>query len=139
MYGNALAIVLAAVAAWIFGAAYYGLLGEKWIAAQGKTMESLKAETAGKSGAAKAAPFIISFIAELIMAAMLGGIMFHIGIYTVRAGMVSGALCWAGFVLTTIVVNNAYAFRKVALTAIDCGHWLGVLMIMGAILGGFGP
>jgi Protein of unknown function (DUF1761) len=139
MYGNALAIVLAAVAAWIFGAAYYGVLGRKWIAAQGKTMESLKVENAGMSGAAKAAPFVISFIAELIMAAMLGGIMFHIGIYTVRAGMVSGALCWAGFVLTTIVVNNAYTFRKVTLTAIDCGHWLGVLLIIGAILGGLGP
>jgi Protein of unknown function (DUF1761) len=139
MYGNALAIVLAAVAAWIFGAAYYGVLGKKWIAAQGKTMEGLKAENAGKSGAAKAAPFVISFIAEIIMAAMLGGIMFHIGIYTVRAGMLSGALCWAGFVLTTIVVNNAYTFRKVTLTAIDCGHWLGVLLIIGAILGGLGP
>ena len=90
MYGNALAIVLAAVAAWIFGAAYYGVLGGKWVAAQGKTMEGLKAENAGKSGAAKAAPFIISFIAELIMASMLGGIMFHIGIYTVFAGMLSG-------------------------------------------------
>ena len=32
--------------------------------------------------AAKAAPFVISFVAELIMAAMLGGIMLHIGIYT---------------------------------------------------------
>ena len=41
--------------------------------------------------------------------------------------------------LTTIVVNNAYSFRKVALTAIDCGHWLGVLLIIGAILGGLGP
>ena len=139
MYGNALAIVLAAVAAWIFGAAYYGVLGGKWVAAQGKTMEGLKAENAGKSGAAKAAPFIISFIAELIMASMLGGIMFHIGIYTVFAGMLSGTLCWVGFVLTTIVVNNAYSFRKVALTAIDCGHWLGVLLIIGAILGGLGP
>lgn len=139
MYGNALAIVLAAVAAWIFGAAYYGVLGRKWIAAQGKTLEGLKAENAGKSGVAKAAPFIISFIAELIMAAMLGGIMFHIGIYTVFAGMLSGALCWIGFVLTTIVVNNAYASRKIALTVIDCGHWLGVLLIIGAILGGLGP
>ena len=45
------------------------------------------------------------------------------------------ALCWFGFVLTTIVVNNAYSGRQVMLTAIDGAHWLGVLVIIGAILG----
>jgi len=136
---HALAIVVDAVAAWIFGAFYYGLLGRKWIEAQGKTIEQCKAENAGKSTAEKAAPFVLSFIAELMMAAALSGILFHIGIYTVRAGAFSGFMCWLGFVLTTVVVNNAYTFRKAMLTVIDCGHWLGVLVIIGAILGGFGP
>ncbi len=133
-----LAIVVAAVAAWIFGAIYYGTLGRKWIEAQGKTIDQCKAENSGRSTLAKTAPFVLSFIAELVMAAALSGIMFHIGIYTVRAGAFSGAMCWLGFVLTTIVVNNAYTFRKISLTAIDCGHWLGVLVIIGAILGWFG-
>ena len=135
---HALAIVVAAVAAWIFGAVYYGVLGRKWIEAQGKTIEQCKAETAGKSTAAKAMPFVLSFVAELLMASTLSGIMFHIGIYTVRAGAFSGFMCWLGFVLTTVAVNNAYTFRKVTLTAIDSGHWLGVLVIIGAILGWFG-
>ena len=135
---NALAIVVAASAAWIFGAVYYGVLGRKWIEAQGKTVEQCKAETADKSTAAKATPFVLSFIAELLMASALSGILFHIGIYTVRAGAFSGFMCWLGFVLTTILVNNAYTFRKVTLTAIDSGHWLGVLVIIGAILGWFG-
>ena len=94
-YGNALAIVVAAVAAWLFGAAYYGVLGRRWIAAQGKTMEQWKAENAGKAAAVKAAPFVLSFIAELGMAAVLSGILFHIGIYTLRAGVISGVICWA--------------------------------------------
>jgi uncharacterized membrane protein len=135
---HALAIVVAAVAAWIFGAVYYGVLGRKWIEAQGKTIEQCKAENAGKSTAAKAMPFVLSFVAELLMASTLSGIMFHIGIYTVRAGAFSGFMCWLGFVLTTVAVNNAYTFRKVTLTAIDSGHWLGVLVIIGAILGWFG-
>ena len=135
---HALAIVVAAVAAWIFGAVYYGVLGRKWIEAQGKTIEQCKAETAGKSTAAKAMPFVLSFVAELLMASTLSGIMFHIGIYTERAGAFSGFMCWLGFVLTTVAVNNAYTFRKVTLTAIDSGHWLGVLVIIGAILGWFG-
>jgi uncharacterized membrane protein len=135
---HALAIVVAAVAAWIFGAVYYGVLGRKWIEAQCKTIEQRKAENAGKSTAAKAMPFVLSFVAELLMASTLSGIMFHIGIYTVRAGAFSGFMCWLGFVLTTVAVNNAYTFRKVTLTAIDSGHWLGVLVIIGAILGWFG-
>jgi hypothetical protein len=132
------ALLIAAAAAWIFGGIYYGVLGKAWIAAQGKTMDALKVESAGKSTAAKSAPFVISFVAEVVMAAVLSGILFHSGMTTVRAGMISGALCWLGFVLTTIVVNNAYAFRSLKLTAIDAGHWLGVLIIIGAIVGWLG-
>jgi len=135
---HALPIVLAAVAAWIFGAIYYSILCRAWVAAQGKTIDQLKTENTGRSTAAKTAPFVLSFIAELGMAAILSGILFHIGIYTVRAGAFSGFMCWLGFVLTTMVVNNAYTFRSIRLTAIDSLHWLGVLVIIGAILGGYG-
>ena len=135
---HALPIVLSAIAAWFFGAVYYGMLGPKWMAAQGKTVEQCKAENAGKSTAVKVTPFVLSFIAEILMAVALSGIMFHVGIYTITAGVFSGFMCWLGFVLTTVAVNNAYTFRKPTLTAIDAGHWLGVLVIIGAILGWFG-
>jgi hypothetical protein len=135
---HALPIILSAIAAWLFGAVYYGILCSRWMEAQGKTLEQGKAENAGKSTAAKVTPFVLSFVAELVMASALSGIMFHIGIYTIVAGMFSGFMCWLGFVLTTVAVNNAYTFRGLTLTAIDTGHWLGVLVIMGAILGWFG-
>jgi hypothetical protein len=109
------------------------------VAALGETMDSLRAKNAGKAGLAKASPFILSFVAEIIMAYVLYGLLFHLGMWTVRAGMISGAICWFGFVLTTIATNNAYPGRKTMLTVIDAGHWLGVLLIIGAILGGFGP
>jgi uncharacterized membrane protein len=136
---HAVPIVGGAVAAWIFGAIYYGLLGRTWLVAQSKTIEQVKAENAGRSTAAKAAPFVLSFIAEIAMASVLSGVMFHVNIYGVRAGAFSGFMCWLGFVLTTVAVNNAYSFRRVSLTAIDTGHWLGVLVIMGMILGWWGP
>ena len=132
---NWMAIVVAAVAAWVFGAVYYGLLGKMWVAAQGETMDTLKAKNAGKSAAAKAAPFVISFIAEIVMAAALSGILFHSAMSGPRQGAIAGALIWLGFVLTTILVNNAYAFRSLKLTAIDAGHWLGALIIIGAVVG----
>jgi hypothetical protein len=136
---NFLAIVIAAIAAWVFGAAYYGVLGKSWVAALGTSMEALRTQNAGKSAAAKGAPFVLSFVAELIMGYVLYGLMFHVGMWSVRAGLISGIIVWFGFVLTTIATNNAYPGRKAALTIIDSGHWLGVLAIIGAVLGAFGP
>jgi len=133
------ALLGATVAAWLFGAIYYGILGKVWLAAQGKTRETVKAENAGKSGFAKAAPFIASFFAELVMAAILWTALFHTGMKGAAAGAIAGLLCWFGFVHTTIAVNNAYAFRSRRLTFIDSGHWLGVLVIIGAIVGAWGP
>jgi hypothetical protein len=137
-HGNLLAIFAAAVAAWIFGAIYYTALANAWHRAQGKTLEQCKAENAGKSTLAKATPFILSFVAELIMGWALYGILFHMDRFTIRAGMFSAAACWLGFVVTTIAVNNAYVGRKVMLTVIDSLHWLGALIVIGAIVGWFG-
>lgn len=137
---NYLSIVLAAVAAWIFGAAYYGGLGKFWVEAQGRTMEAFKQEQAAKSGSlAGLLPFAIAFVAELIIAYVLYGILMHMGQFTIRAGLISGAFCWFGFVLTTIAVNNAFSGRSSKLTAIDSGHWLGVFIVIGAIIGAMGP
>ena len=136
---NYLSILIAAVAAWIFGGVYYTSLSKPWLAAQGKSLEQCKAEQAGKSGAAKAAPFILVFVGELIMAFVLYGIMVHMGNFTLRAGIISGAFCWLGFVLPTVTANNAFSGRKAMLTVIDCGAWLGALVIIGAILGWMGP
>src|SRR5664279_3708888 len=136
---NFLSVVIAAVAAWIFGAIYYTTLGKVWMAAQGKTAESCKAEFAAKSGLAKFAPFVLSFVGALIMGFVIYGILTHSGLWTLRAGVITGAFCWLGFVLTTVVINNAYSGRKAMLSVIDSAHWLGVLIIIGGIVGWMGP
>ncbi len=136
---NYLSILIAAVAAWIFGGIYYTSLSKPWLAAQGKSLEQCQAEQAAKSGAAKVAPFILVFVGELIIAWVLYGILLHLNMFTLRAGIISGALCWFGFVLTTMTVNNAFCGRKPMLTVIDGGGWLGALVIIGAIVGWMGP
>lgn len=135
---NYLSVVLAAVAAWLFGAVYYTALSKPWMTAQGKTVEQCKAEMEGKSGLQKFGPFILAFIGTLLMAFVLFGILTHSGLWSVRAGMISGAFCWFGFVLTTLTVNNAFGGRRPMLTVIDGIHWLGCLLIVGAIVGGMG-
>jgi hypothetical protein len=41
-------------------------------------------------------------------------------------------------VLTTTATNEAFHGTKPIVTAIDAGHWLAVLVVMGAIIGAFG-
>jgi hypothetical protein len=135
---NWLSILLAAVAAWLFGAVYYTTMSKPWLAAMGKTMEQCKAEEAAKSGLAKYAPFILALVGEVIMAWALYGILVHLKTFTLRAGLIAAALIWFGFVLTTMAVNNAFAGRKPMLTAIDSAGWLGALLIIGAIVGAMG-
>ena len=135
---NYLSVLIAAVAAWLFGGVYYTALGMQWMAAQGKTKEQCQAEYAGKSGAAKAAPFIIVFVAELIMAWGMYGVLFHMGMFTARAGAISGAALWFGFVLTTIAGNYVFANKKPMLIVIDSAAWLGAMVIIGAIVGWMG-
>ncbi len=133
---NYVAIFAAAVASWLAGAVWYGILGKQWLAALGWT----EADMAGPDGKRRmpVGPMILSFVAALIMAVMLSGLMGHLGPVTVRSGIISGALIWLGFVITTIAVNNAFQSRKPMLTVIDGGHWLLALVVQGAVLGWLG-
>jgi hypothetical protein len=64
--------------------------------------------------------------------------MGHLGQITLINGVISGVFVWLGFVITTLAVNNSFAMRKPILIAIDGGHWLLVLVAMGAVIGGIG-
>jgi hypothetical protein len=132
---NYWAVLVAAVAAWVLGMAWYMVLSKQWLAALGKTEADMK----GPDGKPKSyAPLVLVFVAELIMAWMLAGLLGHLGAVTVKNGVISGAFLWFGFVLTTLATNNAFGQRKVMLTVIDAGYWLAVLVVMGAIIGAFG-
>ena len=130
-----LATVAAALASFAFGALWYGLLSRQWMAALGSSAAAVAAMAKPPT-----LPMVISFIAELIMAIVLAGVIGHLGpgAVSVKNGVISGAFIWAGFVATTLVVNNAYAGRKLMLSVIDAGHWLGVLLLQGAVLGAIG-
>ena len=130
---NWLAILIATIAGFAFGAAYYMSLSKPWLAAIGKTKEQIAAEGKGSP-----LPFIISIVALAVMAAVLAGTMGHLGQMTLRSGVITALFMWLGFVITTMAVNNAFGQRKASLTIIDGIHWLGVLVIQGAIIGAMG-
>jgi len=127
---NYAAVVVAAVAGFAFGAVYYGVLGKPW-------MTAARIDPA----TAKMSPthFATSFVCELVMAWVLAGIIFHAAPGAgLRAGVVSAFLIWLGFIATTTAVNQRYEGFGWNLTLIDAGHWLGVALIMGAIIGWWG-
>ena len=90
---NYLAILIAAIAGWLTGAAYYTALAKPWVAAHGKTMEAFKAEQAAHKGTVHAwLPFALAFLAELVMAWVLAGMVGHMGSVTIRSAVISGAV-----------------------------------------------
>lgn len=138
---NYLAVLVAAVAGWLIGAAYYMSLAQHWVDAHGRTMQEFKAlADANKGTSAAWMPYVLALVAEIIMAWVLAGLIAHLGTgqTTLWNGMVSAAFVWLGFVATTVAVNNMFSFRKPMLSIIDSGHWLAVLIVMGAVIGAFG-
>ncbi len=126
---NYIAVVIAALAGFGTGAAWYMILGRYWLDALCKKKEDMKPS---------ATPFLISIVANLVMAFMLAGVIGHLGAVNIKTGVISGAFIWLGFVITTMGVNHAFSGAKTSLTLIDGGHWLAVLLVMGAVIGAFG-
>ncbi|TPI37608.1 DUF1761 domain-containing protein [Mesorhizobium sp. B3-1-9] len=128
---NWLAVIAAAVVAWLFGAAWYMGLSKPWLKAAKLDPTTMKRS---------AVPFIVSFVAELIMALVLTLVVGAItgGEPNPIAGLLFGFVLWLGFIATTLTVNHRYEGFGWALTLIDAGHWLGVMLIIGAVIGWFG-
>jgi Protein of unknown function (DUF1761) len=132
---NYLAILIAAVASWLAGALWYMALAKPWMAAIGVTAEQIHER---RKGAGAFLPFVYAFLANVIIAWVLGGLLGHIGQLTLRNGALSGLFCWGGFVFPTMLVNNRFAMRSPKLLLIDGGYWLVVLVLSGAIIGAVG-
>ena len=128
---NWLAVVLATVASFAFGAVWYMSLSRQWLEAVGKTKEQLGVGST---------PFIWSVVVEFVMAYFIAlFIPALMGTLDVAAGITTAVLCWFGFVLTSMIMNHRYEGMKWSLTLIDSLHVLGVLVIHGIVIGLFGP
>ena len=130
---NPLAIVLAALAAFFWGALYYSFLSKPWMRAARLDRAAIEARPIWPM-------LVVSFLAELVMAWVLAGVIGHLGEgqVSLRNGLISGLFAWAGFMATTLAVNHRYEGFGWDLTAIDAGHWLGVALLMGAVIGELG-
>ena len=85
---NYLAIAAAVVAGMISGALWYGLLAKQWMSAAGLSEEEVN-QTAGI--------YIVAFIAQIVIAWMLAGLIGHLGTFSATAGMIS----WNRFLMSS--------------------------------------
>jgi hypothetical protein len=113
---NFIGVIAAAIAGFAFGAIYYSALSKSWVDATGRT----EAELRGEGGKMRTTPFLVA------------------APFSIRGGLITGFFVWLGFVITTLSVNYAFQNMKPKLIAIDGAHWLGVCLIIGAVLGAIG-
>jgi Protein of unknown function (DUF1761) len=126
---NYLAVMVAAAVALLASTAWYVVLGR---------ILAAPLEGGEKSGAAL--PNVLVIVGYVVMSFMLAGLIGHLGPgqVTVANGVVSGGFVWFGFVLPPMTVNYGYSGRSSGRLATQAGNWLIVLIVIGAVLGGFG-
>lgn len=131
------ALPLAATVAFLFGGLWYGLLSKPWMRA------AKLDETRIQAGGGQTPTLLaLTWLCLFVMAWVFAGVLLHmaksgmsIGLAT---GVISAAMLWLGFVAPVLLLSHRYQMQSWSLTLIDSGYWLGVLLIMGAILGRFG-
>ena len=119
-------VIVAAAAAYGFGAAWYMTLAKPWMAGAGLTEEQVN------SGSK--APYAISFVMLLVVAGMMRHIFALGGIDTLGKGLMSGLGLGLFIVAPWIVTNYAYSMRSKHLTLIDCGYAVGGCTVIGIVL-----
>ncbi len=126
-----LAVVLAAAAAYGFGAIWYMALAKQWMAAAGLTEDRIK----GNSGKQNPKPYIISAVCMLLVAGMMRHIFAASGIETAGLGLMAGFGLGLFIATPWIATNNAFGMRPFTLTLIDGAYASIGCALMGLVLG----
>jgi hypothetical protein len=133
------AVLFAAIVSWLAGFGWYSLWAGRWASAVGTNLDQVQRERDAKAGTVAGwRPYVLIFVAELVMAWVLAFILDQSDVTTLSQGVVMAAVAWLGLIAVPLTINNMLAGRTPMLTLIDGGHWLLVLVVMGAILGRFG-
>ncbi|KJZ19345.1 DUF1761 domain-containing protein [Loktanella sp. S4079] len=128
-----IAVIVAAVAGFAFGALWYMTLAKPWMKAAG-----IKMTPEGKpEGDGSPLPFILSGIAMILVAGMMRHTFALSGIETTGKGLISGIGIGLFFISPWIMINNAYSGRPFNLTLIDGGYATFGCGIIGLVLGLF--
>ena len=124
-----LGVLIAAIAGFAFGAAWYMALAKPWMEAA-----NIPVGPDGKPEGESALPYVMAGIAMILVAGMMRHTFSLSGIDTFGKGVLSGLGIGLFFISPWIMINNAYAMRPFRLTLIDAGYATFGCAVIGAVL-----
>jgi hypothetical protein len=130
--GRHLAVWIAAIVFFVLGAIWYSVMAAPWVAAIGKTMDELSREHAGSP-----LPYVVGFVAILVMCYTLAWLMQRLQMATLVAGLRLGATVAIGFIAATLALNYGFEARSPMLWLINSVYVVVGLALAGAIIGGW--
>ena len=129
---NYLAIIVAAIACFLFEAIWYSVFLNTWINGIGRSMQWLE-----NSGMKTGYQFATALVMAALMATAISCVTQLTGKQTALRGIRVAALLWSGFVLTTWSTEYIFEVRPISLFLVNAGYWLLGMTLMGAIVGGW--
>jgi hypothetical protein len=127
---NWVAILVAAIAAFIFEALWFSIFMNSWLAGIDRTREWLMS-----TGLNPAVQYATAILCSIIVAAVLTICIQASGEQTARRGVVCGAVIWFGFIATSWAKAYIFEVRGFQIYFIYTGYYLIELMLIGAIVG----
>ena len=127
---NFVVVLIAAVVEWLLGALWYGVLFKK-------SWRSLTGLAEGEKPKGAVFGMIVSFIASLLVAVILGLIVQSAGAKVFTGGAKLGVICWSGFVAPVLFAQHIWERRRVNLFAINAAYWVLAMALAGGILAAF--
>ena len=127
---NYLAIVVAAIACFLFEAGWYSLFLQSWLNGIGRTMQELSS-----TGVNPAFQYAVALLGGFVIALGISCLTQHTGEQTALRGIMVAAMLWFCFVLPVWCTEYVFEVRPWSLLGINAGFWLLGMMLMGAIVG----
>jgi len=124
-----LAVLVAAIAGFAFGAVWYMMLAGPWMEAAG-----IKAGPDGRPENDSPVPYVMAGVAMIVVAGMMRHTFALSGIETIGKGFLSGLGVGLFFISPWIMINNGYVGRPFKLTLIDAGYATFGCAIIGLVL-----
>lgn len=129
---NYWAVLVSALAAFGIGAVWYSLLfGKQWMQLMNINLAAMNKPEMKKKATRG---YVIMFIALLVMAYVLAHFVDYADANSIGEGILAGFWIWLGFLATTMLGSFLWEDKPLALYLINVGHYLVVLLVMGAIL-----
>ncbi|MEI9980461.1 MAG: DUF1761 domain-containing protein [Edaphobacter sp.] len=127
---NWVAILVAAIASFLFEALWFSVFMKEWLNGIGRTMDWLVA-----TGLNPAIQYAVAILCSIIAATVLSICIQASGEQTARRGVIVAAVIWFGFIATGWAKEYIFEVRTLQIYAVNAGYALFDLMLIGAIVG----